>query len=324
MRLVAWGLGMVLAGAAQARQPAFELLPLGTYGGGYEGNLTCFALREVGAPRFRLLIDGGSMAEGVLRWQGKAPDGRGGVRDIAPVERFFLGLDDVLFTHAHLDHLSGWVIQSPLLFGRQGPPVRIHGTAHTIEGLRRNLFDGTVWVDLEAAGKVELHAPPAAEAFAAGGFTVRAFPLSHTIPAYGYAIETAAGDAYVHLGDTGPTEGDHREVRDLLRRGRLRALSLECSFESGKEGLARTTGHLTPDLLVAHLRELVDPWTGAGPRPPLGDQELRRLAAALAGVRLLVQHIKPGDERAIRQQLGSYRRRGLPLLIPRQGQSLYF
>lgn len=297
-----------LAGALTAAPAAFDLLPLGTYGGSHEGNMTCFALRTVGAPEYRLLLDAGSLS-------GVAEDARG-------IEDFFLGLEDVFLTHSHLDHLGGLIIQSPSLFARQRAPLRIHAPPETTDTLAEDVFSNRLWGDFVAAGKIELDGLAPAGRVDAGGFEVEAFPVDHTVPCYGYQVRVPGGPSFLFLADTGPTRGYLPRARRLLAAGELRALALECSFGSDKEELALATGHLTPRLIGEHLRELVDP-SRRGDRSPVGP-DLPAMARALKGVRILIHHIKPLDEATIRRELRPLREGGLNLVIPRQGQRLLF
>lgn len=301
-------LATTLAGALAAAPASFDLLPLGTYGGSYEGNMTSFAIRPVGSPTYRVLLDAGSLS--------------GVAKDAAGIEEFFLGLEDVFLTHSHLDHLSGLVIQSPSLFARQRPALRVQGPPATTSTLAGDVFSDRLWGNFIAAGKVELKPLEPGQAVTADGLRVEAFAVDHTVPAYGYELRTPQGATFLFLADTGPTHGYLPRARQRLAEGNLRALALECSFGSEKEDLALMTGHLTPRLIGEHLRALVDP-EREGDRAPVGP-DLPAMARALKGVRILIHHLKPLDEATIRRELRPLREGGLDLVLPRQGQRLLF
>jgi cAMP phosphodiesterase len=297
-----------LAGALGAAPAAFDLLPLGTYGGVHEGNMTCFAVRPVGAERYRMLLDAGSFSAVA--------------EDAAGVVEFTLGLEDVFLTHSHLDHLSGLLIQLPNLFSGKAPPMRIHAPPETTKALAEDVFNDRLWGDFVAAGKVHLDGLQPEDRVDAGGFEVEAFRVDHTVPSYGYQVRIPGGPSMLFLADTGPTRGYLPRARALLKAGDLRALALECSFGSEKDALALATGHLTPRMIGEHLRELVDP-AREGDRSPVGP-DLPAMARALQGVKILIHHIKPLDEAVIRRELRGLREGGLDLVIPRQGQRLLF
>lgn len=300
--------------AAQVQAPAFDVLPLGVKGGTYEDDLSCFAVRPHGAARYRVLLDAGTVATGIARHLG--------TRDPAEVERFLFGFEDVLLTHAHLDHLAGLIMVSPALLGREGPALRVRGHPRTVATVRDHMLRSDLWADFEEMGALELVDAPTGQAFQAGGLRITPLKLDHTVPAHGYLLEVPGGAAMVHLGDTGPTRAEFEVARPRLRRGKLRALSLECSFPDEAEELAILTGHLTPRLIARHLYELT-----SGREPPardLTDREVAATGAALRGVRVLLHHVKPEGAAVIRQQVAALRARGLPMDFLHQGRVLSF
>lgn len=305
---------IALCGATCRRRPRFSLLVLGAYGGGRDGNLTSFALRLTDREGYRVLLDAGSLAPGISAHRG-SPEFQG-------VKDFFLGIEELLLTHAHLDHVTGFVTLSPALFEREG---RLGLRAHpaTLQALREHMFRSDLWIDLEAYEQVEMIPQTLEERAEVDGMGVRLLPLEHPVPSYGFLFESPDGEAFVHIGDTGPTRAYHPPVRNLLRSGRLRALSIECSFRNERLELAKLSGHLTPDLV---LRQLVALATGENvpPGTAVPEELLSRTGKAFRGVLVLLQHLKPDDEEAIRSQLGPLRNLGLDLRVARQGLELQF
>lgn len=316
--LLALGLlpGIAAAVPLPVRTPQFTLLPLGTYGGGFEENMSCFALKPYGSKTFRTLIDGGSLSSGMARFEERR---RG--RPISSQERFdllqrlFFELEDVHITHSHLDHLGGFVIQSPFAFGRK-KPVRLHANPPTMKALSDVALSPPLWGDFKGSGKFEFLSHPPKSRYETPDFPVEILPLDHTVPGSAFVFYSSEGDAYMHLGDTGPTRKTFPRARDLMAKGKLRGLALECSFENSKEELALLTGHLTPKLLAQHLFDLTHP-DREGSTPDHASTGRR-----LGSMKVLVHHIKPEDERKIRVQIQALRQAGLPLLILEQGLSL--
>lgn len=299
---------------AAARPPAFTVLPLGAYGGGFEGNLSSFAVKPAGAAEYRVVLDAGTLSEGIARHLG--------TRDFREVERFLLGIDDYLISHSHLDHVSGMVLVSPSFF-RRDTPVRVRAGRPTLDALRTHVFRDGVWADFFAMGKMAalpLEPGPPVEV---GPFRVRAVPLDHPAPSQGYVLEAADGSAMVHMGDTGPTEGPVPVVRELLAAGKLRALTLECSFPNALRKLSIQTGHLTPNLLARQLHRFAFGRAAPG-EGPLPAATLARIGEALRGVAVLVHHVKPEGEREIRKELAALRKAGLPLVGLHQGREVSF
>lgn len=301
-------------GPHSCHRPSFRLLTLGAYGGSQDGNLTAFALRLADRDRYRVLLDAGSLAPGIDRHLG----GKG----FQATKDFFLDLEALFLTHAHLDHLTGFVTFSPALFERP-EPLRIHSHRATLEAFREHVLRSDLWIDLERFGRVQLQPldPPAE--VVEDGMRFRLLPLEHPAPSCGFLIEAPSGAAFVHLGDTGPTRAYQPMIRPLLREGRLRAISLECSFPDEQLELALLSGHLTPDLV---LRQLVDLVTEAEfpPGSEIPPVYLQETARALSGVTLLLQHLKPDQEARIRDQVEALRKLGLPFRILRQGEEVAF
>jgi 3',5'-cyclic-nucleotide phosphodiesterase len=305
---------LAFLGPWSCRRSSFSLLTLGAYGGGRDGNLTSFALRLQNRQEYRVLLDAGSLFRGLEKHLGD--------EDFAKVEAFFLGFDNLFLTHSHLDHLTGFVTFSPSLFKRDAPMV-IRSHPRTASTVLKHVFQSELWADFESLGAVRFRPFDLGELVKEAGMRFRLLPLTHPVPSFGFLIEAPDGAAFVHLGDTGPTRAYHPLVRPVLESGHLRALSMECSFESGQKELALLSGHMTPDLLLRHLVDLVT-GTDFPPGAEIPPQSLDRTVKALASVRLIIQHIKPESEKAIRKELEILSQLGLDLVIPRQGEELQF
>lgn len=307
-------LALVLALAAPAAEPAFTLLPLGVYGGGIESNLTCFALKPADADAYRILIDGGSLGEGIRAHAGGP---------FTVLETFAKGLEHAFVTHSHLDHVGGLLIWAQHMIGRPAP-LAVHGSTPTVKALRDHALKSPLWADFESIGVLALAPLDPGQRVEAAGLTVEALAVTHTVPGAGYLFRAPSGAAFVHLGDTGPTEAYFPAVRPLLAAGKLRALSLECSFASRDESLAIKTGHLTPTLIVRHLQALLGQGKAGKPGPRPAPSELRALARALGPTRILIQHIKPASEAEILKELAGYAGFGLRFETLVQAKTLEF
>jgi len=244
----------------------------------------------------------------------------------------------LLVTHSHLDHVGGFLVKSTLdvALAQSGrPPLDVVGLPETVDALRRVALAPPLWADFTAIPPQNpaLHLaplPPDAPR-ELGGFVVRAIPLTHTIPCAAFLLTadgSANAPAYLHLGDTGPTAAVWEAARPLLRAARLRGLAVEVSFPSREEALAARSGHLTPRSLVVELAKLAA-LPGPLPAPDkLSDEETRRLAArvapALAGLPILVIHVKALAYDDVVAELAPLRAAGLHLIVPAQGDELRF
>src|SRR3954468_17726105 len=90
--------------STQAAPAVFDVHALGVLGGDDDSNLSAYA---VGTPEHpaQLLVDAGAFTRGLEKRKGPAA-----------LKPFFQSLTAVLITHSHLDHLSGFMLTSPVLF----------------------------------------------------------------------------------------------------------------------------------------------------------------------------------------------------------------
>jgi ribonuclease BN (tRNA processing enzyme) len=146
--------------------------------------------------------------------------------------------DAAVFTHLHLDHTADL---APLLFALRNPGI---GRTRTLTllgapGFRdfyarlRRMYGA--WVEpLDYPLEIEeIDARPVS----LGGFTLRAFPVSHTPQSVAYRVEDpAAGKTVAFSGDTDRCEGLVEAARDAD------LAVFECSFPDGR----KVEGHLTP------------------------------------------------------------------------------
>ena len=186
-----------------------------------------------------------------------------GVGDL-PLEAM-AGIDDILVSHSHLDH----VLAIPLLadsvmklrLAQPGwRPIRVHGLPQTLEALSAHLFNGQLWPDftrIPSPQRPILELQPFAVGdtltFGSGAQTrrVEVLPAVHTVPACGFAVESAAG-WWVYSGDTGPNPALWR----ALRGRRVAHLVIETAFGDDERWLADLSGHLAPSSLADELAQL--------------------------------------------------------------------
>ncbi|HKA36026.1 MAG TPA: 3',5'-cyclic-nucleotide phosphodiesterase [Thermoanaerobaculia bacterium] len=168
----------------------------------------------------------------------------------------------VLLTHAHFDHIASLPLLCDNLYG-QARPLEVLAPAPVLATLRRDVFNDRVWPDftrLPSRGRptAVLKPVPEGRAFSAGGFSVVAFAVKHTVPAYGYVV-SKRGRSVLFSGDTRPTERLWEEAR---RARNLKAIFLEVSFSDTQAPLAKASGHFTPSQLAEGLAK-------APPRVPV-------------------------------------------------------
>ncbi len=202
------------------------------------------------------------------------------------------GLEAVLVSHAHLDHVRDLATIADNRAQSGCAPLVVAGTKQTIDILKKHFFNGLLWPDFSVIPnkkhptiRYQVLKPEAAAKIA--GYTVRSILVSHTIECGAFIIEAEDG-AIGYSGDTGPTD---RLWTVLNETPNLRALLMEVSFPNGQQHLAKVSGHHTPATLLTDLKK----YKRAKELPtllyhikPVFQREVERECAKLKGVNLTV------------------------------------
>ncbi len=168
---------------------------------------------------------------------------------------------NILITHTHIDHIKELPFIVDTLYTNKAKGVTIWGSTPTLEALKKHIFNGLVWPELN-----QLHIeedflklrPVPQEGFQAGDLRVQAFPVDHIEGSVCYVI--SEGDKHVLFsGDMG---FDNR-LFDLVKSlgDDLLALFVEVSFPDSMAEIARVSKHLTPELVAKGLDGVVSSLT---------------------------------------------------------------
>jgi 3',5'-cyclic-nucleotide phosphodiesterase len=252
-----------------------RLRVLGCSGGSAPGaELSCYLLDDV------LAVDAGALTTAL-----EFPEQR--------------RVQDVLLTHAHLDHV--WTLPLFLANRFAGDPVpcRLYGSSYTLETVRLHLFNDRVWPDFTAAVResvplVQFQSIDPGDRASILDYEVDSVPLVHTVPSQGYRVRRA-GRSLLVCGDTYMADGlwsFANQTPDLA------AVLLECSFPDRYEWLAKASMHLTPKLLQAELRKL------------------------RKDVPVLVTHVKPDAREEVAEEIAALKDPRVRILV--QGETLAF
>lgn len=172
-------------------------------------------------------------------------------------------IDDIVLSHSHLDHvlaiplMADSVMKARFADPARGP-IRVHGLPATLAALRNHLFNGQLWPDFTAIPSRErpilsLHPFAIGDRLRLGPYArdVDVLPAAHTVPACGFAVDTAQG-WWVYSGDTGPNPA----LWQVLKGRRIAHLVIETAFGDEERWLADLSGHLAPSSLAAELAQL--------------------------------------------------------------------
>lgn len=305
----------VLSGKGQELQSySFRVIPLGVKGGIDESNLSSYMVAPRGSNHY-VCLDAGTLHYGIQKALAhKVLTGR--------ADRILReNIKGYLISHAHLDHISGMIINSP-----DDSPKNIYALPAVLHTLKDKYFTWDAWANFANEGEkpvlnkyTYIYLEENKETALQGTeMTVKAFTLSHASPHQSTAFLLQNGDANIlYLGDTGADEIERsdklqllwQQVAPLIKERRLKAIFLETSF-SNEQPENQLFGHLTPHLFMKEMNKLgkLSGVTG------------------LQRVPLVITHIKPsGDnEQKIREQLNDENDLRLKLVFPRQGKVLKF
>lgn len=172
-------------------------------------------------------------------------------------------IDDVVLTHCHLDHIVSLPLLLDAVGGRRIRPLRVHALRATIDALRAHVFNNVIWPDFEripspAAPFVKFEEIAPGQVLQLGTAApkrVEVLPAVHTVPACGFAVCRAEGDAcWVFSGDTERNASFWERVNALD----VAMLVIETTFSSHEEALAERSLHLSPRALADELAH-IDP-----------------------------------------------------------------
>ncbi|WP_316846045.1 3',5'-cyclic-nucleotide phosphodiesterase [Pedobacter psychrodurus] len=297
---------------AQEKNTSFTVIPLGVKGGDDESNLSSYMIAPKGSENY-ICLDAGTINAGIQ----KAIDHRSlkGVSEEIQRQQ----IKGYLISHAHLDHVSGLIINSPA-----DTVKNIYGLASVLNILRDKYFTWDAWANFANEGekpqlkKYTYFPLSEGSTYPLEGteMRVKAFELSHGNPYKSTAFLVSHNESYVlYLGDTGADEIEKSDklaklwqtIAPIINAGQLKAIFLEVSFPNEQPD-KQLFGHLTPKLFFSELSKI----------------ESLTDAKAFKKVSFIITHTKPPEETAkkVKKQLIQGKSKDLMLIFPEQGKHL--
>jgi phosphoribosyl 1,2-cyclic phosphodiesterase len=178
------------------------------------------------------------------------------------------GIDHVLLTHSHLDHVAALPLMIDAIAGRRSTPLQVHALQATIDALKAHIFNNVIWPDFSviptpAAPLIQFQVLTLGQTLQLAGKQVEVLPAVHTVPAIGYAISAGRG-CWVFTGDTEHNPALWARLNQL----NVAMLVIETAFSNRERDLARRSLHLSPANWRALHRVVNTPFTSPTPSPP--------------------------------------------------------
>jgi ribonuclease BN (tRNA processing enzyme) len=195
-----------------------------------------------------------------------------------------VGIDHMLISHSHMDHVKDLALLADQIIGRRRTPVTLHCGPETAETLRTSYFNNYLWPDFtriptpdNPVMRLEVRAPlepfrigPEAGAITApttsksrakktepqplgpGEYEVRYVPVTHPVESMAMIVRGPTG-SILFSSDTGPTTKLWQVANGITD---LRGMFVELSFPNHMQALADVAGHYTPQTLHAEMQKV--------------------------------------------------------------------
>lgn len=291
---------------------SFQVVPLGIKGGIDEKNLSAYLLAPSNSKDF-ICLDAGTINAGIE----KAIDNK--VFKVSTSEVLKKYIKGYLISHAHLDHVSGLIINSPADSSKT-----VYATEKCMEMMENHYFNDQTWANFGDKGpgfplkKYHFQTLNLSEETPLSNTTmsVKAFPLSHVNPFESTAFLIKNDNDYaLYLGDTGPDSVEKSDklkalwtaVAPLVQSRKLKGIFIEVSFPNEQPDKF-LFGHLTPNHLMTELHVLEE-LAGKG---------------SLNNFKIIITHLKPPAKSIakIKEQLKNQNNLGLKIIYPEQGKKI--
>ncbi|KQO34327.1 3',5'-cyclic-nucleotide phosphodiesterase [Flavobacterium sp. Leaf82] len=292
------------------QKASFQVVPLGIKGGIDEKNLSAYLVAPIHTNDF-ISLDAGTINAGIE----KAIENK--VFKVSTSEVLRKYIKGYFISHAHLDHVSGLIINSPADSSKT-----VYATDKCMEMMENHYFNDETWANFGDKGlgkplkKYRFQTLNIGEETPITNttMTAKAFPLSHVNPFESTAFLIRNGESYVlYLGDTGPDTVEKSDklkllwtaIAPLIKNKQLKGIFIEVSFPNEQPDQF-LFGHLTPNHLMKELHTLED-LSGKG---------------TLKGFNIIVTHLKPPTKNIIKlkEQVQKQNDLELKIIYPEQGK----
>lgn len=292
-----------------AQKSSFEVVPLGVYGGSDERNLSAYLVAPIGTKEY-VCLDAGTIHAGIEKAIEK---GTFSETSSTILRQYIKGY---CISHAHLDHVSGLIINSPA-----DSTKTVYAISSCMEKMQNHYFNDQTWANFGDAGLGKPLKKYHFETLTFGKIipisnttmTVQAFPLSHVNPYESSAfLIKKDNNAILYLGDTGPDAVEKstnladlwKAIAPSIQKQELKAIFIEVSFPNEQPDTL-LFGHLTPQHLMKEMQVLA---------AITGKEALQKCKIIITHLKLPITSVEK-----TKQQLAVPNDLGLTFVFPEQG-----
>lgn len=293
---------------------SFKVIPLGVKGGLDESNLSSYMLAPQNSDNY-ICLDAGTIYYGLTKAV------KNGLFSKSAEDVLKENIKAYLISHAHLDHVSGLVINAPA-----DSKKTIYSSSFVIDAFKNKYFSWVNWANFADEGeKPQLGTysyhklePLKEIKIENTDLYVTPFNLSHSNPYKSLAFLVRYKQNFIlYLGDTGADKIEKSDklnqlwmaIAPFIKTNLLKAIFIEVSFPN-KQPDTKLFGHLTPKWLFKEMESLSH-YTGK---------------SVLDNFNIVITHRKPhaNDEAIIKSELIKSNALKLNLIFPQQGKLLIF
>jgi cAMP phosphodiesterase len=166
-------------------------------------------------------------------------------------------IDDIIITHAHIDHIADLPFLAQTAFDSRNEPLNIYAIKETLDDISSHIFNWRIWpkfneIPNSRNSKISFRNITPLEKLRINSLNIMGIPVNHTVPTVGLLVDNGRS-AFAFTSDTCSTDLFWEKIRDHKR---LKALIIECSFPNRLEKAAKLTGHLTPNLMLKEISKM--------------------------------------------------------------------
>lgn len=166
-------------------------------------------------------------------------------------------IDNILISHAHLDHISDLAFLADNCFGMKSKPFEIYANAPIKEAIKKHLLNDIIWPDFtklpdKINPTLRFHDITSESWLLLGDYRILPIPVNHQVGALGFIIERK-NVSVVFTQDTGPTDKIWEYAHEIKN---LKAIFSEVSFPNALSKVATDSQHHTPATMKLEISKM--------------------------------------------------------------------